>query len=335
MKVKILFILIILSILAFLPLRLSAFYIDLLSLALIYGIFAMSLDILLGFSGLPSLGHAAFFGISAYAVGLSNVNKIFNEGGSQFIMELLVALGCTAALAIIFGLLILRSRGIYFLMLTLALSMLLWGIAYKWYGFTGGSDGLSGIRRPALSAVGLNLSRPIGYYYFVLIFFIISVACMYYITIKSSLGRVLKGIKVNEIKMQTIGYNVLLYLNIGHFFSALFAGLSGYLYVYLNNFVSPTNLHIMNSAQVLLMTILGGAGTLFGPLIGVIIITFLHDFITNYTTHWSLILGIIYVLVVIFIPDGIYNLLNFQNIYQKTKSIIKLNELVIKKSNRS
>ncbi len=221
---------------------------------------------------------------------------------------------------IIFGLLTLRSRGTYFLMLTLALSMLVWGVAYQWYDVTGGSNGLAGIKRPDLSIIGLNITTPLSFFYFTLFFFVVATLLMYYITTGSSFGRRLTGIKSNELRMRTLGYNVWFHLNVANFFAGLFAGLAGWLFVYLNSFVSPPILHLTTSAQVLLMTILGGAGTLFGPLFGAIIIIFLQDFMTSYIDRWTMIFGIIYILVIIFIPRGVYVLLQ-ETIPQLSKKI--------------
>lgn len=292
------------------------FYVNLLSLMLVYAIFAMSLDIIAGYTGLISLGHAAFFGISAYAVALMHMNNVFPSGPVQLVMDFVVGIGSATILAFIFGLLTLRSRSDFFLMLTFALSMMLWGIAFKWDDVTKGYSGIGGVYQPALDSIGLNISTPHGYLYFVIIFFAIAAALMYYILIGSSFGRVLLGIKQNELRMRTLGFNVWLYIYVAYIFSGFFAGLSGVLFVYQTHFVGPLNLHLLTSGQVLLMAIFGGIGTLFGPALGAGVIIFLKDFISSFTPRWVMVLGLIYILVVIFIPNGIY------------ESIMKLPEIV-------
>lgn len=282
------------------PLFVPSYYLGLLILTLIYGIFAMSLDILTGYAGLPSLGHATFFGVSAYTVGILNV-KIFQNLG----LELVIGLSASAIIAGIFGLLTVRTRGIYFLMITLALSMVLWGLASNWATLTGGHEGLPGVSRPKLSLLSWDLGATSNYYYFVLIFFIIAVILMYLI-VRSPFGFALLGIRESETRMSALGYNVWFYKYTGFIVTALFAGLAGILLAYYNGFVHPSLLHIGTSAKVLVMFTLGGPGTLFGSLGGAAVIVFLENLISAYTERWQMFLGAIYVLVVICAPHGIY-----------------------------
>jgi branched-chain amino acid transport system permease protein len=291
---------VLLVILSVLPLFLPSYYVGLLSLMLIYGIFAMSLDIITGYTGLPSLGHAAFLGVAAYTAGILNV-KVFQNFG----LELVAGLAAGAIIAVVFGLLALRGRGIYFLMITLALSLVLWGLALKWVAVTGGNDGLPGISRPDLSPIAWDLGTPGGYYYFVLIIFIVAATLMYLI-IRSPFGLALLGIRESETRMSSLGYNVWRYKYIAFILAGVFAALAGILFVYYNGFVSPSELGIVTSAKVLLMVILGGPGTLFGPLLGAGVIVFLENFLSAYTERWLMALGAIYVLVTIFTPHGIY-----------------------------
>ena len=285
-----------------LPWFLPPYYVSLLTMVLIYGIFAMSMDILMGYAGLASLGHATFFGTSAYIVAFLNVRLLHQGGLSGFGIELVSALCGALIVAAIFGLLVLHTRGIYFLMLTMALSMLLWGVTYKWYDVTGGSDGIRGISRPDLP---FDISTGVAYFYFTLFFFVIASILMYLI-VSSSFGRALLGIKQNELRMRSLGYNVWLYLYVAHLFAGLFAGLSGILFAYYNYFVSPISFHLVTSAEVMLMTIMGGVGTLFGPLLGAGAIIFLKDIISTFSERWVMVMGVLYVLVIVFIPRGIY-----------------------------
>jgi branched-chain amino acid transport system permease protein len=296
---------IIIVFLSVLPLFLPTYYTGLFSLMLIFAIFAMSLDILQGYTGLPSLGHAAFLGTSAYMVGILNV-KIFK--GCNFGVELIAGLLSAAVVACILGLIVLRSKEVYLLMILMASSMMLWGIAFKWRSVTGGDDGLPGISRPDLRFIHWDLGSTTHFYYFVLLFFIVAAVLMY-LVVHSSFGHTLLGIRESETRMRSLGYNIWLQKYIAFNVSAIFAGLAGVLIVYYNGFVSPSELHLVTSAEVLIMVILGGAGTLFGPAIGAGIIIFIKNFVSGYTEHWMIILGAIYMATIMFAPQGVYRLM--------------------------
>jgi branched-chain amino acid transport system permease protein len=296
---------IIIAFLGVLPLFLPTYYTGLFSLMFIFAIFAMSLDILQGYTGLPSLGHAAFLGTSAYMVGILNV-KIFK--GCNFGVELIAGLLSAAVVACILGLIVLRSKEVYLLMILMASSMMLWGIAFKWRSVTGGDDGLPGISRPDLRFIHWDLGSTTHFYYFVLLFFIVAAVLMY-LVVHSSFGHTLLGIRESETRMRSLGYNIWLQKYIAFNVSAIFAGLAGVLIVYYNGFVSPSELHLVTSAEVLIMVILGGAGTLFGPAIGAGIIIFIKNFVSGYTEHWMIILGAIYMATIMFAPQGVYRLM--------------------------
>jgi branched-chain amino acid transport system permease protein len=287
-----------------LPLLVPSYYTGLFTLMLIYAVFAMSLDIVQGYTGMPSLGHAVFLGTSAYIVAILNV-KIFHS--SHFGLELLAGILSGAVVAAILGLIVLRSSGTYLLMILLASSMMVWGIAFKWRALTGGDDGLPGITRPDFGFMSLNLQNTMDFYYFVLLFFVIASFLMY-LVVNSSFGHTLLGIRESETRMRALGYNVWLQKYIALIVSGIFGGLSGVLLVYYNGFVSPVELHLVTSAEVLIMVILGGAGTLFGPAIGAAIIILIKNFVSGYTEHWMIILGALYIATVIFTPNGIYRL---------------------------
>ena len=301
----------ILAFLGVLPLFLPSYYTGLFSLMFIFAIFAMSLDILQGYTGLPSLGHAAFFGTSAYMVGILNV-KIFKA--CHFGVELIAGILAAAVVASIFGLIVLRSKEVYLLMILMASSMMLWGIAFKWRSVTGGDDGLPEISRPDLRFIHLDLGSTTHFYYFALLFFIVSAALMY-LVVHSSFGHTLLGIRESETRMRSLGYNIWLQKYIAFNVSAIFAGLAGVLLAYYNGFVGPSELHLVTSAEVLIMVILGGAGTLFGPAIGAGIIIFIKTFVSGYTEHWMIILGALYMATIIFAPQGVYRL--FKQLFRK------------------
>ena len=185
--------------------------------------------------------------------------------------------------------------------------MMLWGIAFKWRSLAGGDDGLPGVTRPDLSLIAMNLANTVHFYYFAFLFFVISAALMF-LVVRSSFGHTLIGIRESETRMCSLGYNVWLQKYLAFIVSGTFAGVSGVLLAYYNGFVSPEVLHLVTSAEVLIMVILGGAGTLFGPAIGAGIITFVKMFVSGYTEHWMIILGMIYIGTVILAPQGVYRL---------------------------
>jgi branched-chain amino acid transport system permease protein len=292
-------------ILGILPLILPSYYTGLLTLMFIYALFAMSLDILQGYTGLASLGHAAFFGTAAYVVGVLNV-KVFH--GPHLGVELVSGVLGAALTAAILGLIVLRSAGVYLLMILMASSMMLWGIAFKWRSLAGGDDGLPGIIRPDLAFLHMDLKQTNDFYYFILFFFIVGSALMY-LVVRSSFGHTLLGIRESETRMKALGYNTWLQKYIAFIVSAAFAGLAGVLLAYYNGFVSPAELHLVNSAEVLIMVILGGVGTLFGPAIGAGIIILIKNIVSGYTEHWMIILGAVYMATVMLAPQGVYRVI--------------------------
>lgn len=281
-----------------LPYILSTYYLGLVVQMMIFALFAMSLDLLIGYTGMASLGHAAYFGLAAYTTGLLALRLSWNLWLALPAGLLLAAL--TAAL---FGLLALRTRGSYFLMITLALSQVVWGIAFGWRTLTGGDDGLPDVPRPVLD-LPWSLTDSTPFYYFVLV--LVAAGTLLLIRIVASpFGHALRGIRESETRMLALGYNVWRYKLVAFVLAATFAGLAGCLYVYYNRFVSPDYLHVARSAEVLLMVILGGAGTLIGPAIGAALIVLLQNIISGYTERWLIVLGVIYVLVAMLAPRGL------------------------------
>lgn len=285
-----------------LPLILSPYYVGLVVKMMVFALFAMSLDLLLGYAGMPSLGHAAYFGMAAYTTGLLAL-----KAGWTVWLALPAGIAMAALTSIVFGLLALRTRGSYFLMITLALSQVLWGIAFGWRSLTGGDDGLPEVPRPNLS-LPWSMSDNTPFYYFVLLFFVVGTMVLVRI-VASPFGYVLRGIRESETRMLVLGYNVWRYKLVAFVVAAAFAGLAGCLYVYFNRFVSPDYVHVVRSAEVLLMVILGGAGTLIGPAVGATLIVLLENLISTYTERWVTVLGIIYVLVALLAPNGIAGLI--------------------------
>jgi branched-chain amino acid transport system permease protein len=291
----------VLAVLMLLPLGLSSYQTGLATKMLILALFAMSLDLLLGYTGLASLGHAAFFGVAAYAVGLLTLRSGWNPW-----LTLPAALGAATLTGALYGLLALRARGTYFLMITLALAQVLWGVAFGWRTMTGGDDGLPGVPRPAL-ALPWSLGDTVPFYYFVLLV-VGTAAALLVCIVRSPFGYALRGIRESESRMLALGYNAWRYKYSAFVLAAAFAGLSGALYAFYNRFVGIEYLHVVRSAEALLMVILGGAGTLVGPAIGAALIVLLENVISNYTQRWLMILGGIYVLVTLLAPRGLVGL---------------------------
>jgi len=274
------------------------YYIHLATLSVISAIFASSLNLLIGHAGLTSFGHAAYFGVSAYAAGIVALRY-----GGGFWLAAAAALLAAGALGAIFGLLASRSRGVYFLLITMALGQVSWGLAYRWTSLTGGDNGLPGVPRPALT-LGWPLSDVHGYYLFALLVGGAAIAIMARVG-ASPFGYALRGIRESESRMRTLGYPVWGFTYAAFVISALFAGVAGLLYVFYNGFVSPADLHVSVSAQTVLMVILGGAGTVGGPIAGATGIVLLQNLLSSLTRRWMGILGIVFILVVLYAPDGL------------------------------
>jgi branched-chain amino acid transport system permease protein len=287
------------------PPFLPAYPLTLLTQALIYAIFAMSLDLLLGYTGLPSLGHAAYFGVAAYTVGiLATVHQ------AGFWTCLLLALVAAIVISAVFGLVAIRALGVYFLMITLALGMVVWGLAFRWVSLTQGDNGISGVPRPALG-LPWSFENPTAFYYLAFATFLLAFGLLHLI-VRSPFGMSLQGIREGEGRMRSLGYNVWLHKYVAFILAGAFAGLAGVLWAYYNGFVSPVEVQLITSVETLLMVALGGPGTLIGPALGAGVIVFLKNFVSVYTRRWLLILGGVYIGVILFAPQGLMGTLRGQ-----------------------
>lgn len=275
------------------PYVLTAYPQTLVTEILIFGLFAMSIDILAGFAGRTSLGHGAIFGTAGYIVAYA----VASTSGNPWIAALLGIAGATAVAAI-FGALAVRTSGVYFLLLTLALGMIVWGVVYRWTSVTGAENGIRGVTRPAA------IQDPTVYYYFVLAIVALMVLAILRF-VHSPFGQALRGIKESASRMRTLGYNVPLVLGIAFTMSGFFAGVAGVLVVFLNNFVSPNSVALTQSTQGLLMAILGGIGTLWGGFVGAAVMILLQNLISFYTERWASILGLMFILTMLFAPEGL------------------------------
>jgi len=278
------------------PKILSTYYVRLFTLALIWAIFAMSLDLILGLGGIISLGHAVFFGISAYTIGLA---ALFLT--SNLFLQIGLSLFISAFAALILGWLLLRSRGVYFMMLTIAFSQVFRAIAHSWRSVTGGGDGLANIARPTW------MTSVETFYYFSLCVFI-AVFLFLRFFVKSRVGISLIGIRESEKRMTSLGYHVDNIKLLSFVVSGGLGGIAGLLYVYFNGYVSPDYFSVDTSAQAIIMIILGGAGTLIGPIIGSFFVIYMQNILSAVMERWTLIIGILFVLVVVCAPAGVVGL---------------------------
>jgi branched-chain amino acid transport system permease protein len=293
-----------LAILAALPWLLARYQLSIATELLIYGLLALSLDLIMGYTGMVSFGHAAYFGLGAYASALTLLNW-------EVPLPLaIVAGGAFAALvASPIGYLSTRATGIYFAMLTLAFAQLLYTVAYKWRDLTGGSDGIAGVPKTPLWWGGPPLATPRPFYFFVLATFLLSfVLCR--VLVRSPFGKALEAIRENERKFVTLGRDPNRFKVIVFVIAAFFAGIAGALFAPFRGFASPEVMFWVVSGRALMMVIVGGIGTLVGPVVGAMVFILIEEILSSYTEHWMLLTGVIFVGMVIFLPGGLVGAVN-------------------------
>lgn len=267
---------------------------------LIYAIFALSLNLIWGYTGLISLGHAAYFGAGAYTAGV----LVTKFGVESFWLGGLMGILAAVILAAFFGVLALRLSGMYFLLVTLAMAQLVYYVVQNLVSLTGGYNGLTGVPFPNIGISGFTWT-PAYYYLFCLIAFIICYFLMYRI-VKSPFGQALQGIRENEPRMRALGYNTWLYKYIVFIIGGLFAGVAGVFFCYYLRMLAPSQIASDVSTSVLLMAIIGSMNVFFGPVLGALAIVFLQFYAGLYLPQrWPLIYGAIFVLTILFLPEGI------------------------------
>jgi len=259
---------------------------------LIAAVLASSVNFLVGEGGMASLGHGAIAGAAAYGAGWAS------KQGWDVGMQVVLALGVTLVVSFIYGILSMRTSGIYFLMVTLAVGMLIFGLASKYSTVTNGDTGIANIDRPAF------LAEYWQYYYFVFAMFVVATAILWIVT-RSPFGASLRGIRDSESRMRSLGYSVPWYKVGAFMISGFIAGLAGLLAVWHTHFVSPTSAGIERSIFAIVMVILGGVGTLLGPLIGAAIVVLIENVLSSYVERWHLVLGLVFILVILFLRAGI------------------------------
>jgi branched-chain amino acid transport system permease protein len=272
------------------------FYINMASQVLIFAILALSINLMLGFGGMVSLGHAAYIGVAGYTCILLTV------AGWNPLLAAIAALMLSTACAALFGMLSLRAPGLGFLMITLALGQIVWGIAYRANTLTGGDNGVSLPGRPR--PFGFDISSAPAFYYFTLIVFAIALFAMWRFS-RSPFGASLMGTRDQPRRMRMLGHNVWMVQWLTFVIAGFWGSVGGLMFVYYNVFLSPHALTLQQSAEILLMAILGGASSLTGPIVGAAIITLVKNVVSTYVERWNTLLGAIFIAVIIFMPLGI------------------------------
>jgi branched-chain amino acid transport system permease protein len=275
------------------PLFLPRFYVYLVSIILLYGLLATSLNLVLGYGGIFQFHHAVFYGVGAYGTTL-----VLTKTGLPPMLAFIAGPFVSAAFGLVLGIICIRLSKLYFGMLQISLGSLVWAIVYRWYAFTGGDDGIHGIPMPEM------LSSPKSAYYFTLIITLVSLFIMWKI-IRSPFGSALQGIRDNPVRSEMIGINVRRHQLLALVIAGFFAGVAGSLFVVVDNTVFPDMLFWTLSLEIVIMCLLGGWFTFLGPMLGAAVIIALRTFVSTYTDYWALVLGIIMMLVIFFLPNGI------------------------------
>jgi branched-chain amino acid transport system permease protein len=269
---------------------------------LVFGLAAMALNLLLGFTGVLSFGHAAYFGLGAYGAGLTLRYLVHSTPLAMLVGTLLGGIAGT-----LFGLLIARRRGVYFAMCTIAFGQLWYYLAYSWNSFTGGFDGLRDFQRAPIQLGPFTLDITGGgstFYYFLLAIFAVAVALMG-VVLRSPFGRTLVAIRENERRARFLGIPIERHIWLSFSISCFFTALAGTLYALLNNFADPMTLHYSLSGYFVVMAVIGGMRTFWGPLLGAAVFVMLQDYISSMTVNWMFFIGLIFMFVVLFFPRGL------------------------------
>jgi len=269
---------------------------------LVLGLAAMSLNFLLGFTGVLSFGHAAYFGLGAYGAGL-----MLKYGIHSTPLSLVAGILLGTISGALLGALIVRRRGVYFAMCTIAFGQVFYYIAFQWSSITGGDDGLRGFTRAPLSLGPWSidiLSNSIAFYYFVALVFAISAAAMAFV-LESPFGHTLLAIRENERRARFLGIPTERHIWLAFTLSCLFISIAGALYALLNNFANPRMLDYNQSGEIVIMAVLGGMRSFWGPLLGAAVFVVLQDYLSSMTNNWMSFLGMIFMLIVLFFPRGV------------------------------
>jgi branched-chain amino acid transport system permease protein len=280
-------------VLGYLPYLVGPFYISLATQALFFGLFALSINLISGFGGMITLGHAGLMGVAGYGLAILSVNE--GWGLAQAIVGALVA---TVLVSAFFALLVVRTRCTYFVMITLAEGMVVWGIALRWQELTGGENGIPGVPKP-------DFADAYWQYYYLVLIVVAVCTVLIALLVRSPFGLSLKGIRDAEDRLAPLGYNATLHKLIAFTISGFFAGVAGLMLAMYNSFIGPSDVFFLASAEGLLMSILGGIATISGAFVGAGVVVIITNWVSSYVDRWQTLLGVVFVLVILFAPDGI------------------------------
>lgn len=291
----------VLILMASVPFVTGEFWMRMIMQIMIFGLLALSTDLLLGHAGLFSLCHAAFFAIAAYVTAILHVRYSFSTlaaapagvlAGTLFANLFAVAV---------------RTRGVYFILITLAFGYIVWGVTYRWASFTGGDNGVTGVPLPS---IGPWQVTDVTTYYFVVLIVVTLCIAAYHVLVKSPFGLTLRGIKSSESRMRSMGYSIGVHLYVGFVLSGVFASIAGVLYVYFNRFINPTAAGFPVSVEAVLMAIIGGTGTILGPFIGAGIVLVLRNWVSGFFHYYTAMLGVVFIITVLYAPHGLMGLIS-------------------------
>jgi branched-chain amino acid transport system permease protein len=278
------------------PQFLDVFWINTLIQIMCLGLLALSVDLLLGHTGLWPFGHAAFFAIAAYMVAILQVKL-----GQPTIVAVPAGVGAAMILALVYGLAV-RTSGVYFLLVTLALGHIVWGVSMRWVSLSGGDNGIGNIPYPKLGSFVIMGAQS---YYYVVLAVVLLCLFGYWILVRSPFGLALRGIRESKSRMRALGYNVVMHKYIAFVLSGTLAGIAGVLYIYYNRLVSPVTASLHISVEAALMVLIGGTGTIFGPFIGAAIILVLRNYVSGHFVYWMTLMGLVFIATVLWAPDGL------------------------------
>jgi branched-chain amino acid transport system permease protein len=282
------------------PLFVGPFWMSLLTQIYIYGLLALSVDLLLGHAGLYSLCQASFFAVAAYTTAILQVRY-----GYSTLVAAPAGLIAGTLLAVIYGCAV-RTRGVYFILITIALGFIIWGAVYRWASFTGGDNGITNVPPPSVG--GVSIASQSAYYYFVLAT-VIACGFGYRVFVRSPFGLSLRGIKGSESRMRSLGYRTTLHLYAAFVAAGAIASLAGVLYVYYNRFINPVAASFQISVEVSLMAIVGGSGSIVGPFIGAGIFLGLRNWVSSFFELHTAVMGAVFIATVLWAPSGIVGLI--------------------------
>jgi branched-chain amino acid transport system permease protein len=298
-RTRIVLALVVLAALLSLPFAAGPFWTGLATQMMIFGLLALSVDLLLGHAGLFSLTHASFFAVSAYTVAILQVR--YNVPTALAAPAGIVA---GTLLALVFGLAV-RTRGVYFILITIAFGYVVWGVAHRWSSFTGGDNGVTNVPFPAIGAAAITSHTQ---YYYVVLAAVILCGLGYRLLIRSPFGLGLRGIKASESRMQSLGFRTSLHLYAAFVLSGALASFAGVLYVYYNKFVNPVAASFPISVEAALMAIVGGSGTIIGPFLGAGVVLGLRNWVSSFVEMHHAIMGVVFIATVLWAPQGLVGL---------------------------